>query len=315
MSVAPIAIALCAVGVLFVAVRLRDPWPKRLLPFATAVIFVCLWQVVCELKSYDVRQEDGTLRTVWVWPTPGQVVVGMIQPMSDGTVLRYSVASLARMAAGFGLAALVGIPIGLWMGWSLRAFQALNPLVQALRPISPIAWIPLAILWFGVKDASAIFLIFLSSFFPIVTGTVTAVRAIPVVYVRSAQNFGLGGVELFRRVVFPAALPQIVTSLRIALGIAWVVVVAAEMIAVDSGLGYLITDARSASNYDRVVGGMLCIGVLGIGLDWAIRRLENLDEVRWAFPKHRSETEPEAASATVDLARERAASARATTTP
>jgi len=305
MTVAPLAIAVGSIALLYVASRLRDPWPKWLLPFASAVLFSCAWQLACEWKSYEVAQADGSLRRVWVWPTPGQVATGMADLLSDGTVLRYSIASLYRVAAGFGLACAIGIPLGLWMGWSLRAFQAVNPLVQALRPISPIAWIPLAILWFGVKDASAIFLIFLSSFFPIVTGTVTAVRAIPVVYVRSAQNFGLGGAELFRRVVFPAALPQIVTSLRIALGIAWVVIVAAEMIAVDSGLGYLIQDARSASNYDRVVGAMICIGILGIGLDWAIRRLEMLDEVRWAFPKHRSELETEAVRAKLDLARAR----------
>lgn len=302
MTVAPFVVALAAIACMFAVVRLRDPWPKWVLPIATAVIFVCAWQVACELKSYDVVQ-DGTLRRVWVWPTPGQVARGMVQPLTDGTVLRFSIASLWRVAAGFGLACAVGIPLGLWMGWSLRTFQALNPLVQALRPISPIAWIPLAILWFGVKDGSAIFLIFLSAFFPIVTGTATAVRAIPMAYVRAAQNFGLGGRELMRRVVFPAALPQIVTSLRIALGIAWIVIVAAEMIAVDSGLGYLIQDARSASNYDRVVGAMICIGLLGIALDAAIRRLERLDEVRWAFPRHRSETDTEAVRAKLDAAR------------
>jgi NitT/TauT family transport system permease protein len=140
-------------------------------------------------------------------------------------------------------------PLGLWAGQAAGAGH--QPLVQALRPIA-IAWIPLAVLWFGVKDAAAIFLICLASFFPIVTGALTAVRAIPLVYVRSAQNFRLGGFELFRRVVLPACLPQIITSLRLALGIAWMVIVAAEMIAVDSGL---VTDhgRRNAINYERVV--------------------------------------------------------------
>ena len=113
----------------------------------------------------------------------------------------------------------------------------------------------------------------------------TAVRTIPIVYVRSAQSFGLSGLELFRRVVFPACLPQIVTSLRLALGIAWMVIVAAEMIAVDSGLGYLILDSRNANNYERVVGSMVTIGLIGVGLDWLVRRLERLDEVRWGFSK------------------------------
>jgi NitT/TauT family transport system permease protein len=177
------------------------------------------------------------------------------------------------------------------MGWVTRASIALNPLVQAMRPISPLAWIPLAILWFGVKDAAAIFLITLGAFFPIVTGTMTAVRAIPLVYVRSAQNFGLRGFELFRRVVFPASLPQIITSLRIALGIGWMVIVAAEMIAVDSGLGYLIMDARNASNYERVIGSMIIIGLIGVVLDIGMRKLERFDEVRWGFPNERNDLE------------------------
>jgi NitT/TauT family transport system permease protein len=116
-----------------------------------------------------------------------------------------------------------------------------------------------------------------------------AVRAIPLVYVRSAQNFGLEGLELFRRVVFPACLPQIVTSLRLALGIAWMVIVAAEMIAVDSGLGYLVMDARNASNYERVIGAMISIGLIGVCLDFAVRRLERFDEVRWGFPNQRAD--------------------------
>jgi NitT/TauT family transport system permease protein len=209
----------------------------------------------------------------------------MLVPVKDGMLLRYAVASVYRVAVGFGIAAAIGIPLGLLAGWYLRTGQALNPLFQFLRPISPIAWIPIAVLWFGVKDEAAIFLIAISSFFPIVVGTMTAVRTIPLVYVRSAQNFGLEGFELFRRVVLPACLPQIITSLRLALGIAWMVIVAAEMIAVDSGLGYLIMDARNANYYDRVVGAMITIGLIGIALDWGMRRLERIDEVRWGFTK------------------------------
>jgi NitT/TauT family transport system permease protein len=171
------------------------------------------------------------------------------------------------------------------MGWSARGFRALNPISQAMRPISPLAWIPIAVLWFGVEDASAIFLIFISSIFPILTGAFTAVHTIPSVYVRSARNFGLKRSELFRYVVFPAALPQIITSLRLALGIAWMVIVAAEMIAVQSGLGYVITDARNGNNYARVCAAMVCIGLLGVVLDFGMRQLQKHDEVRWGFSR------------------------------
>jgi len=305
LNLVPYLVALSAVVLIFVACRLREPAPKFLLPFATAVIFVCGWQIAADASMYPLMKDGVLVRMVEVFPTPWSTVTGMQQPIRDGTLLRYTIASVYRVAVGFAIAAGIGIPLGLWAGWNLRGFQALNPLVQALRPISPIAWIPIAILWFGVKDSAAIFLIALASFFPIVTGAMTAVRSMPVVYVHSAQNFGLSGIELFRRVVFPACLPQIITSCRLALGIAWMVIVAAEMIAVDSGLGYLVMDARNGNYYDRVVGAMISIGIIGIGLDALMRRLELLDEVRWGFPKHRSEVDETSAQGRLDLERAR----------
>ncbi len=289
MSTWPYVAIAVAVGTWVFARKLRDPLPLILLPLATATVFVSMWHLSCEWMAYDIVLRDGTVRHIEsIIPTPWQTLTGMEKPVSDGTLLRYAIASVYRVAVGFGIATAIGIPLGLWTGWSLRMRQALNPLVQAMRPISPIAWIPLAVVWFGVKDAAAIFLIALASFFPILTGTMTAVRAIPLVYVRSAQNFGLKGLELFRRVVFPACLPQIITSLRLALGIAWMVIVAAEMIAVDSGLGYLIMDARNANNYEPVVGSMIAIGLIGISLDFLMQRLERGESVRWGFPNLRA---------------------------
>jgi NitT/TauT family transport system permease protein len=201
-----------------------------------------------------------------------------------GVLGKYVIASLFRVSSGFLLALLVGIPLGLFLGWFLRAFQAFNPVIQVLRPISPIAWIPLAILWFGVSDLAPIFLIFLASLFPITTATMSAVQNIQLVYLRAARNFGVKRLALFTKIVFPAALPQIITGIRIALGVAWLVVVAAEMIAVNSGLGYLIIDARNAGmRYDLVVAGMVLIGLIGLTLDFLVRRLERIEEVRWGF--------------------------------
>jgi NitT/TauT family transport system permease protein len=153
-----------------------------------------------------------------------------------------------------------------------------------LRPISPLAWIPLAIVWFGVSHFAAIFLILLASFFPVVVSTMNGVRNVPDMFLRAGRNFGLSPVALLRRVVFPAALPQILLGMRIALGVAWLVVVAAEMIAIDSGLGYLIIDSRNAGKrYDLVVAGMVLIGLIGLALDTIVRRLEKLKSVRWGF--------------------------------
>lgn len=216
------------------------------------------------------------------FPAPGEVVHGMVALMQRGVLFKYVVDSLWRVSTGFLLAILVGLPLGLLLGWNRAAHQAINPLIQILRPISPIAWIPVSILWFGVSDAGPVFLIFLASVFPITTSAAAAVRGIPLNALRASRNFGLRGADLLRLVVFPAVLPQVLTGVRIALGVAWMVVVAAEMIAVDSGLGYLIIDARNAgSRYDLVVAGMILIGLIGLLLDLGIRQLEQHEAVRW----------------------------------
>jgi NitT/TauT family transport system permease protein len=162
--------------------------------------------------------------------------------------------------------------------------MAANPLIQILRPISPLAWIPIAILWFGVGDLSAIYLIFLASFLPLTVSAMNAVRNIPAVYLQAGTNFGLSQQQLLRRVLFPAVVPQLIVGLRLALGIAWLVVVAAEMIAVNSGLGFLIIDSRNAGNrYDLVVAGMVLIGVIGLLLDTGMRSLEKTRSLRWGY--------------------------------
>jgi NitT/TauT family transport system permease protein len=185
---------------------------------------------------------------------------------------------------GFGTAALLGIPLGLALGWYPAANHVVNPVMQILRPISPIAWIPVSIIFFGVGDGAAIFLIFLGAFFPIVVACINGVSNVPPVFRRAGRNFGLTPAQLLAKVIFPAALPQILIGLRIALGIAWLVVVAAEMIAVDSGLGFLVIDSRnSGKRYDLVVAAILMIGLIGLVLDYGFRRLEKIRSVRWGF--------------------------------
>ena len=242
------------------------------LPLLVAALLLMVWHVAVRMSGSDL------------FPTPMEVLRGILELARQGLLLKYIVASLFRVSWGFGGAALVGVPLGLVLGWFPPAFLALNPMIQILRPISPIAWIPVAILWFGVSDAAPVFLIFLASVFPITVSAMAAVQNMQSVYIRAAQNFGLTGFTLFRRVIFPAALPQIITGIRIALGVAWLVVVAAEMIAVNSGLGYLIIDARNAGKrYDLVVAGMVLIGGIGLILDLLVRRLEKFDEVRWGY--------------------------------
>ncbi len=273
-------------GALGLGIGLRAPKPVQawLLPTGLAVVFIGLWDgalVLSERQNLAVGRPIDT-----IVPRLSTAVDAFWSLQASGRMWSNVVASLFRVTWGYLLAAGIGIPLGLAMGWYARSFAALNPLIQGLRPISPLAWIPLAVLWFGIGDAPAIFLIFLAAFFPITTGAAAAVRGMSLVHQRSARNFGVHGFELFRRVVFPAALPQILTSLRLALGIAWLVIVAAEMVGMDSGLGYLIWDARNQGmRADIVVATMITIGLIGIALDLALRQLEKFDEVRWGFTK------------------------------
>lgn len=271
-----------------------DVW-RYALPLLVFVAFLACWHGVvrfCEsdlfYRWFEPQRLDPTLRSPRIFPLPHEVVLGIAELAQKGVLLKYIVASLFRVTWGFTLAVLVGVPFGLWLGWHTRAFHAFNPMIQIFRPISPIAWIPVAIVWFGVTDAAPIYLIFLASVFPIIVAASAAVQNMQPVYIRAAQNFGLSRGRLFRQVIFRACLPQIVTSIRVALGVAWLVVVAAEMIAVTSGLGYLIIDARNAGKrYDLVVAGMVMIGLIGLGLDVLVRRLEKFDEVRWGLLNRR----------------------------
>jgi NitT/TauT family transport system permease protein len=219
-----------------------------------------------------------------IFPTPWQVVTGTIELVRDGTLWVHIGASLMRVASGFLLAVVVAVPLGLWMGWKRGAYVTLNPLFQILRPISPIAWIPIAILWFGVGNASPIFLIFISSVFPMIVQTTVGVHTIERRFLRAAENFGVSRATLFKQVVIPAVLPQVLIGMRIGLGVAWLVVVAAEMIALRTGLGFLIMDSRNAGNrYDLVISGMIMIGLIGLMLDGGMRLLEGHKLVRWRY--------------------------------
>ena len=248
---------------------------KKLLPSLTvmALLIGAWWLVVVETQSV-------------IFPTPWQVVTGTSELVRNGVLWEHIGASLFRVGSGFLLAVAFAVPLGLWMGWVRGAFTTLNPIFQMLRPISPIAWIPIAILWFGVGNASPIFLIFISSVFPMVVQTTVGVHTIERRYLRAAANFGVSRATVFRRVVIPAALPQIIVGMRIGLGVAWLVVVAAEMIALRSGLGYLIIDSRNAGNrYDLVIAAMIIIGLIGLLLDGLMRLLEGLKAVQWRYAR------------------------------
>jgi NitT/TauT family transport system permease protein len=247
-------------------------WEKWFWPALAFLAFLGTWFEAVHLSGSKI------------FPSPTDVGNGITELVGKGVLWHYIGDSLRRVSFGFGLGVLLGVPVGLTLGWYPAAAQVVNPVIQMVRPISPIAWIPLSILWFGVGDAAAVYLIFLAAFFPIVVASMNGVRNVPSMFRRAGRNFGLKPAQLLAKVVFPAALPNIIVGLRIALGIAWLVVVAAEMIAVDSGLGYLVIDARnSGKRYDLVVAAMLMIGIIGLVLDLGFRRLEKVKSVRWGF--------------------------------
>lgn len=218
-------------------------------------------------------QREKSVRPSWL-PGPWDALQALAQMTVSGELLRHAIASLFRVSLGFALATAIGIPLGLALGGLAWLSSLTNAIIQCLRPISPIAWLPVATLLLGGGDVAAVFLIFLAAFLPIVVSTASAVGTVDLKYRRSALNFGVRGLALAHRVVLPAAFPQILTALRIALGISWLVVVAAEMLGVESGLGFLVLDARNQLRYDRVVAAMIVIGLIGLLLDGALRSFE-----------------------------------------
>ena len=180
-----------------------------------------------------------------------------------GTWLANVQYSAMRVAQGFALATLLGVPLGLMIGWSKLASQMFDPFIQGLRPIPITAWLPFSIALFGIRDMGSIFLIFLGGFYAIVVNTTQGARDVERNLMRAAMMMGATRMQLLRRVVFPSAMPSIFTGLRIGLGISWTAVIVSEMVAVKSGLGYVLWDAYYVGRMDIVLADMVSIGVMG----------------------------------------------------
>ncbi|NOQ34608.1 MAG: ABC transporter permease subunit [Methylococcaceae bacterium] len=244
---------------------------KITFPLITFLGVLILWELITRFSGWSHQ----------VFPSPLAVLISMQELVINGELLKQSVASLFRVTIGFFLAVILGIPLGIILGRLEIAKLLFNPLVQFLRPISPLAWIPLAMLWFGIGDQPAIFLIFLSSFFPMVVSTSVAVETIKPTFFQVAANFNFSRYDVITKIVIPAITPEVITALRLTITIAWLVVVAAEMIAVQSGLGYMILDSRNALRMDYVMVGMIVIGIIGLFLDFMMRALGNIESTAW----------------------------------
>jgi NitT/TauT family transport system permease protein len=237
-------------------------WTRIGLPLAALFLAGAIWNLAVVATGATI------------FPSPGDVARGLGELARRNLLGSYIGDSLLRVATGYLCGVIIGIPFGMALGWFPQLGRAVNPIIQMLRPISPLAWMPLAVIWFGVSNTAPIFLIFLASLFPMVVASMNAVRNLPPMYLQAGRNFGLSTPRLMAKVIFAAALPPILVAMRITFGVAWLVLVASEMIAVDSGLGYLIIDARNAGKrYDLVVGGMLLIGAVGLSIDVLFRWL------------------------------------------
>ncbi len=230
-------------------------------------IFLGIWQAA----------SSAGLTNTFLLPSPAMLVSAFWEQLTSGALVNDLLASLRRVLIGFLLSAFVGIVLGVVLGWSHALSEFAKPLVEALRPIPPIAWTPLAILWFGIGDAPGYFLVFIGAVFPVFVNTYAAVRNIDRNQINAALCLGANQRLLIADVLLPAALPVIFPGLRIALGVGWMCVVAAELIAAQSGLGYAIQNNRTLMQTQNVVVGMITIGMLGFAMNaimgWIERRL------------------------------------------
>lgn len=229
------------------------------------LLFFALWQAV---SAFVLPRIDQNL--VSLMPPPTEVVKAAVELLVSGDLFKHFWASLQREVVAF-LYASLAIPLGVLMGWSRTAQSLLEPVFEMLRPIPPIAWIPLAILWFGISDLQNQFIIFLGIFFPLLINTITGVKNVEYNIVRAARCLGAREVDVLVKVVFRAALPQIVTGIRVGLGVGWMALVAAELVGATSGLGWLISDARSVLRTDIILVGMISIGLAGLVIDQGLR--------------------------------------------
>lgn len=209
--------------------------------------------------------------TVTLLPAPTAVVGAFADLVRSGEIVFHVLDSLKRVLGAFAIAALFGVSLGIAMGWWRLIGQLVDPVVEFLRPIPPMAWIPLGILWFGIGDTQNMFIIFLGAVFPIVLNTIAGVRGVDRTLVWGALTLGGTRRQILWEIIVPGALPVILTGLRIGLGVGWMALVAAELVAATSGLGFLIEDSRSLLFTERVLVGMVLIGLLGLLMDQVMR--------------------------------------------
>jgi len=245
--------------------------------FLIPLILIVIWQGLSSIRvipSYKL-------------PSPVEIVLGfkdlLVVGVPPGHLLHnHMLYSLYRVVLGYAVASLLAIPLGLLMGWSAKLLKMIRPLIEVVRPIPPLAWIPIAILWFGIGIKSAAFIIFLGAFFPILLNTISGVLSIPPILIEAARTLHAKEKDIFLKVLFPGTVPSIFVGMRIGIGIGWMTLVAAEFTGVKEGygLGYMIMTARDIQRPDEILAGMLVIGIIGLFIDIGLRATE-AKAIRW----------------------------------
>lgn len=236
----------------------------------SVLAFLVLWEVLPRLGAIDPL----------LLPPPSEVFLRGWELLLAGELLGHVGASLWRVMVGFSLAALIALPLGTTLGLLPGLEQYVDSLVHLFRPLAPPAWIPLAILWFGIGDAPAIFIIFMGTFFTMLLGILSATRGVKKDLVKVGLTLGATPRQAVFHIVLPSLTPAIFTQLRIGLALAWMCVVASEMVAVDDGIGFMMIEARNLFRTEDVLLGMVVVGALGFSLDLAIRKVEGR-VLRW----------------------------------
>lgn len=232
--------------------------------FVSFIVLISIWQFAVTFGNWNKA----------LFPSPLNVVEGFKEMVYSGVLVTSIMDSMQRFAIGYCMAVVTGVTVGLILGWFRGIWNYINPIVQLLRPISPMAWLPFIVLWFGIGNLPAIVIIFIAAFFPILLTTVTAVSKVDQTYIKVAKNFGIKKVSLLTKIVLPSAFPYIATGLHLALGTAWVFLVAGEMVGAQTGLGYLIIDSRNNLRADMLLCSIIVIGLIGLILDSLIGLLE-----------------------------------------
>jgi ABC-type nitrate/sulfonate/bicarbonate transport system permease component len=245
--------------------------------FLIPLILIVIWQGLSSIRvipSYKL-------------PSPVEIVLGfkdlLVVGVPPGHLLHnHMLYSLYRVVLGYAVASLLAIPLGLLMGWSAKLLKMIRPLIEVVRPIPPLAWIPIAILWFGIGIKSAAFIIFLGAFFPILLNTISGVLSIHPILIEAARTLHAKEKDIFLKVLFPGTIPSIFVGMRIGIGIGWMTLVAAEFTGVKEGygLGYMIMTARDIQRPDEILAGMLVIGIIGLFIDIVLRATE-AKAIRW----------------------------------